>query len=290
MVHQIACQTCGEPFTPRTNGGKPQVRCSKKCRQKVANANFIKKNAPVRTTACAECAAPIVQAERGRPRRFCSDECKARVGNRAQNRRRQPVRQDAERACAHCGKSFAPTRRDQMYCPPGPGSYCVQKAYEARKAAGEPPRQVEQIKVCVECGNEFTAFKSNAKWCSSTCRIRTNGRNASRRRGASPPDWKPYVDRDIFERDGWICQLCQQPVDRRARRTHPDGATIDHTVPLSRGGADEPANVVTAHWRCNRDKGNRVPVKALVEFVVEQHPDLAANALAARKEQTRGRD
>lgn len=286
MIYQIPCQTCGELFTPRTNGGKPQVRCSTKCRRKVANANFIKKNAPTRVTSCAECGGPVEQAEMGRPRRYCSDECKARVGNRAQRRRQLPIRDPnpQERACAHCGKPFIPNRRDQVYCPAGSGSYCAQKAYWARRAAGEPLRQVEQTKACVECGKDFTARKANAKWCSKSCRIRTTARDATRRRGPLRPEWKPYSDREIFERDGWICQLCMQPVDRKVSRTHPDGATIDHTVPLSLGGADEPANVVTAHWRCNRDKGNRVPVKALVESVVEQHPDLIAVALAARKE------
>jgi hypothetical protein len=220
----------------------------------VANANFIKKNAPERSPACAECGGPIEHAELGRPRRFCSDKCKARNTNRLQNRRRQPVVQDAERFCTHCGKSFVPKRRDQVYCNAG----CVVMAYQKRRRGGEPLRQVEQIKTCVECGNEFTAYKSNAKWCSKICRIRTTGRDASRRRSPARPGWKPYTDREIFERDGWICQICCEPVDREASRRHDDGVTIDHIIPLSRGGADNPVNVVTAHWRCNRDKGNRV--------------------------------
>lgn len=281
-IQQIPCRTCGELFTPRTNGGKPQVRCSTKCRRKVANANFIKKNAPVRATACAECGAPVVQAETGRPRRYCSVECKQRVGNRAQNRRRLPVVQEAERNCAQCGKPFTPSRRDQMYCPPAPGSYCVQKAYWARRAAGEPLRQIEQTKTCVECGNEFTAHKSNAKWCSASCRIRTNARDASRRRGSAQSAGNLYADREIFERDGWICQICHEPVDRQISRRHDDGATIDHVIPLSRGGTDEPDNVVTAHWRCNRDKGNRVPVNALVQSIVENYPGLVRTAMEAR--------
>src|SRR5687768_346733 len=113
MVEQIPCQTCGTVFTPRTSGGKSQVRCSEKCRRKVANANYIKKNAPVRTTQCAECGGPVEQALKGRPRRFCSNECKARVTNRAQRRRQLPIRDPSpkERACAHCGQAFVPRRR-----------------------------------------------------------------------------------------------------------------------------------------------------------------------------------
>lgn len=257
MVEPIQCQTCGEFFEPRTSGGKPQVRCSERCRRKAANANYIKKNAPVRTTACAECGDVVAQAELGRPRRFCSDECKRRVANRAQNRRRLPVVAQPERPCAYCGTTFLPGRRDQIFCSNAAAPYCAVNAYKARRAAGEPLRQVEQTRVCVECGEAFTAFKSNAKWCSASCRIRTNGRAASRRRGPARSADIPYADREIFERDRWRCHLCGEPVDPALPRTDPNGATIDHLVPLSEGGADAPSNVATAHGRCNRDKGVR---------------------------------
>src|SRR4026208_2227676 len=89
---QIPCQTCGELFTPRASGGKPQVRCSEKCRRKISNTKHTKKHAPVRATTCAECGASVVQAERGRPRRFSPEEGKHRAGNRALRRRRLPIR------------------------------------------------------------------------------------------------------------------------------------------------------------------------------------------------------
>ena len=66
-----------------------------------------------------------------------------------------------------------------------------------------------------------------------------------------------YTDLQIFERDGWRCHLCKKLVRRDVSRLHPEGATIDHLVPTSLGGDDEPANVATAHWKCNRHKKNR---------------------------------
>ena len=254
MDEQIRCLTCGVLFTPRTSGGKPQVRCSLKCRRKVANANFIKKNAPVRTTECAECGGPVIQAELGRPRRFCSGQCKARSTNRAQNRRRLPVPEQPERPCAYCGKLFTPKRRDTRYCY---GGWCAQAAYLARKLAGEAPRMVEHVIQCGECGEEFTARHPSARWCSSRCQMRHRSRESSRRRGTGTGA-VPYTDREIFERDGWRCYLCGKTVKHTTARTDPGGATIDHVVPLSRGGADVPDNVATAHWRCNREKRARL--------------------------------
>lgn len=258
MVEQIACQTCGELFTPRASGGKPQVRCSEKCRRKVANAVYIKKHAPAKAAACAECGKPVAQSDRGRPRRFCSDECKARAGNRALRRRRLPIRDPnpQPRNCAYCGVAFIPKRRDQVYCSnSNTYPYCGVNAYKARVAAGEPLRQVEQTKTCQECGESFTAKKSNARWCSPQCRRRFTAREESRRRGPIRPDSVPYTDREIFERDGWRCHLCGKKVDKTVSRRKPDGASIDHLLPLALGGADTPANVATAHNRCNREKG-----------------------------------
>jgi hypothetical protein len=58
----------------------------------------------------------------------------------------------------------------------------------------------------------------------------------------------------IGHRDRWTCALCGLPVLRRAPswiRTHPLRASIDHVVPISRGGPDAPANARLAHGYCN---------------------------------------
>lgn len=58
----------------------------------------------------------------------------------------------------------------------------------------------------------------------------------------------------IYERDGWCCQLCGEPVDRSARFPAPKAATIDHRIPLAAGGAHSPDNWQTAHMLCNSTK------------------------------------
>lgn len=253
MTEQVACRTCGVLFEPRASGGKPQVRCSAKCRDRAAIEASRARAFALRPLQCPECAGPITQPEHGRPRRFCSDSCKKRSTNRAQNRRRQPVGQHAERKC-ECGTQFNPSRSDQVYCAPK----CGRNAGQRRRYRDEPLRQgvVFRFK-CVECGSDFEAAKINAKWCSSACRIRTTGRDSSRRRGPKNLDDAPYTDREIFDRDGWRCHLCKKLVRKTANRNHPDGATIDHLVPRADGGADAPSNVATAHLRCNLAKGRK---------------------------------
>ncbi|WP_078569258.1 HNH endonuclease [Streptomyces sp. NTK 937] len=63
---------------------------------------------------------------------------------------------------------------------------------------------------------------------------------------------------EVFVRDAWTCSLCNGPVDAAAAWPDPESASVDHVVPLSRGGSHTMANVMTAHLRCNLRKGNRM--------------------------------
>jgi len=64
----------------------------------------------------------------------------------------------------------------------------------------------------------------------------------------------PYKDIDIFERDNWICGICGQKINKRLKHPNPRSKSIDHIMPLSRGGNDTPINVQAAHLRCNLSK------------------------------------
>lgn len=69
---------------------------------------------------------------------------------------------------------------------------------------------------------------------------------------------------DVFERDHWTCQLCHRRVLRKAKRSvrtgrlHPRTASIDHIVPLSRGGSHSERNCQCACLRCNVRKGSKM--------------------------------
>lgn len=63
-----------------------------------------------------------------------------------------------------------------------------------------------------------------------------------------------YTGNYIFERDGWICQLCGQKINKRLKYPNPRSGSIDHIVPLSKGGNDSPMNVQATHLRCNVGK------------------------------------
>lgn len=251
MMIQGSCSLCGKSFEATRRGGKPQKYCSRECTKKAANIAFRDRNRPDRPTTCAECGGPVVALQVGAPRKFCSDACKMRASNRRQRRAWLPLAQPAVKVCAHCGQAFTAKSRNRIYCY---DKFCAQAAYQARLGAGER-RVGPRTATCDGCGTAFETVRPEARWCSKTCANRHWGNVRARQRGTASE--AKYTDLEIFERDGWRCHLCKKLVRRDVPRTHPDGATIDHLVPTSLGGPDEPANVATAHWKCNRDKRAR---------------------------------
>lgn len=68
----------------------------------------------------------------------------------------------------------------------------------------------------------------------------------------------------VLERDGHICYRCRQPT----------ATEVDHVVPSSKGGSDEPANLAAICAPCHRTKsareGNAARPRAARE--AERHP------------------
>jgi 5-methylcytosine-specific restriction endonuclease McrA len=59
----------------------------------------------------------------------------------------------------------------------------------------------------------------------------------------------------VFERDEWTCRLCNLPVTKA-------DASIDHIIPVARGGEHTYENCQTAHLKCNISKGARTETVA----------------------------
>lgn len=69
----------------------------------------------------------------------------------------------------------------------------------------------------------------------------------------------------VFDRDGGACCLCGSVIDLGLNWPDPLSFSLDHIVPLSRGGAHLYSNVQASHLRCNLQKGAAPPPQK--EFV-----------------------
>ena len=56
-----------------------------------------------------------------------------------------------------------------------------------------------------------------------------------------------------------VCGICGKPVDFAYRYPHPLSPTVDHIIPVSRGGhPSDLDNLQLAHRCCNRQKSDKV--------------------------------
>lgn len=91
---------------------------------------------------------------------------------------------------------------------------------------------------------------------------------------------------EVFKRDGFACAYCGKT---------PPAVTleVDHIEPVSKGGKDEIANLITACFDCNRGKKDipleKIPNKLLenLEVLQEQEDQLKAYRKLVKKVQVR---
>ena len=79
-----------------------------------------------------------------------------------------------------------------------------------------------------------------------------------RRRDQSGWAWRRARARAIRASVDGCCAICGRPVDLQLQWPHPGSASVDHVIPVSRGGhltAQE--NLALVHLQCNMRKGNR---------------------------------
>lgn len=179
---------------------------------------------------CAHCGVDAMVTSPGA--RYCSLSCVAKVASLKARDRRLPV----------------------LHPNPTPMSHLPAK-HPARRPA--PTRsdwwQLLVYGPCVGCGEAFMSvaatYEKRSLYCSRTCgRRQSKGRRRAAQRGAYVAD---VYRRKIFERDGWRCQICRKAVLRSKAVPHPRAPTIDHIIPLARGGTHEPANAQLACFACN---------------------------------------
>jgi hypothetical protein len=99
-------------------------------------------------------------------------------------------------------------------------------------------------------------FESNARK-NSAQKIKRVGHSETRRARlleAFVENVDPLI---VFNRDKWICKLCDHPVSKIRDKNLVDIASLDHIIPLSKGGSHSYANTQLAHLSCNIRKGNR---------------------------------
>ena len=188
--------------------------------------------------------------------------------------------------CSVCGGVFSRYYRDVIFkgydCPK-----CKEKLNEAktfRRIAKNYEDKLNDLisiaikrnnlkSTCPVCGKEFIKGKRR-KYCSNKCANKNRNRIKDNR-----IDPKAIVDKDItlqslYKKDGGVCHLCGGLCDWEDYVVR-DGVvicgdwypSIDHVIPVSKGGLHSWENVKLAHRKCNTRKGNHMPPGAYRGYI-----------------------
>lgn len=190
---------------------------------------------------------------------------------RATAREQQKQPQVEAHEC-HCGELIT-TRA--MYC----SNLCRRKFYRQteayrtrnreRQAEGYAPRSAVHFIDCEFCGRLAAVRTRRATRCRRPeCKLAFNAKRMReggwgtvasdrRRKRLKGAVVEQVRRRAVFERDGWVCGICEEPVAPALKSPDLASASLDHIVPLSLGGEHSYANVRLAHLGCNIRRGNR---------------------------------
>ena len=180
--------------------------------------------------------------------------------------------------CNECGAHFercadmAKGASNQFECPE-----CLEK----KKAIKMLTRKLNLIAnnkpyehTCVICGSTYMSASDTSKYCSKTCKWKARkitikelvGYHSCSRHVARAIAYGCEYEHGIrlhklIRRDHNTCQICGKPCDVNDRRYGTAGPlypSIDHIIPLAKGGSHTWDNVQLAHMICNSFKRDLV--------------------------------
>lgn len=239
---------------------------------------------PISFTLCEVCGVLAVNRRANRlPARTCgASTCRRAVRNSrmaaymAKRRRggRSTGRTTYEGSCARCSAKFTSTKRAQRFCSISCGKSKRPMMPSTALALWSPPvvkvpgsrwrrRVVKHPPLngslfvygpCAWCEGSFMALATDYAHRSLYCSKRCAKNASNHRRGRFILPRKRRLA--IYERDGWVCQLCDGPVDPDA--TDEWRPTLDHIVPQSHQLVPDHSdgNLRLAHLWCNSVRGD----------------------------------
>ena len=148
---------------------------------------------------------------------------------------------DFTTGCKSCGAA----RRDQS-------EFCSHSCYVYHREHGD--QVSNHWRECRSCGEQFSlldgAGQRRRPLATALC-LACKGRKTNYRRHAPK----------LMDLSGGLCALCLEPVDLSLRFPDPLSMSVDHIIPWSMGGSNDPENLQVAHLICNNQKQDRVGFK-----------------------------
>jgi hypothetical protein len=175
-----------------------------------------------------------IHPTQGKRRKYCSRKCMLSV---------------YPRTCEACGMAFMTAKKSK------------------RRICGSKCPAMSITYNCIVCEQSVTRPRAfgYGTYCSYHCRLVDLGEVATLLPDGLPKQINPkrrahmkdgdLIDKyDVFEFYNWICVVCDHEIDPSLRWPDKMSATLEHVIPLSKGGTHTWDNVAPAHLLCNDRK------------------------------------
>ena len=214
------------------------------------------------TYVCQCCGIEYQPKEKNRDR-YCSRECadKQKAINKVERLKRMEEYKSIK-FCAYCGIVHSA----------GTSTYCSDKCSKEAQSLKKRLRTMSyKIVDCKCCGKQFMQeYKKSKVYCSDEC-VRTYGKAEHRHARRKRIKENGRVDQGIninrlARQENNLCHICHTVCDDSDYKITDEGyflagdqyPSIDHVIPLSKGGTHTHDNVRLAHFKCNRDKSDSI--------------------------------
>lgn len=173
---------------------------------------------------------------------------------------------EKKKKCIYCGKEFS-------YCKNDMCQECIEefkKMKELYKKTIQESKKEYKTQICECCGKEFYPRRHGTKYCSERCARKTSNKRKDILRDKRLKE-NGEIDNSItleklYKRDNGICKICGKKCNYNDYREDENGTfivgnnypSIDHIIPISKGGQHTWDNVQLAHMICNSIKNNKI--------------------------------
>ena len=172
----------------------------------------------------------------------------------------QPIRRRGSIVCPVCHEAERQHTAEEAAKQKAADREAKKKAAEERKAKESERKQKKRQKICKECGEKFLdkSDGNSRSYCSEVCSHRAQNRlKDARRRGYKSNGTLTK----LYYRDGGRCYICGGKCDFGDHQiidgafvVGPSYPTVEHVIPICRGGDDGEDNIKLACHRCNSKK------------------------------------
>lgn len=223
-------------------------------KSEIIKTKKIKQDKP-KPTVCINCGKNIIHVnKRGPYSKYCSTECRREYDK--QTKRQRAENKEYKNTCEYCNSKFNSRNKSTKYC----SEECKKKGYYSEE------------KECKYCGYVFKTTFENRVYCSENCKkkmINLRNNQIGTKRRDEKIKLNGRIDKDItlikiYNKNNGICAICGDICDYDDYKKTEEGyfiagedyPSIDHIIPVSKGGTHTWNNVQLAHRRCNTLKSD----------------------------------